>query len=177
MKKIDWDQAATLMSPHPYALVSSVSADGRTNLMGLGWYTFTSWEPRILAISVGMPRRTRENLDAVPEFVLCLPNVDQSRGAWLCGSVSGHDVDKFAEAGFEAVASSVVRPPRIRDATVTLECRVVQRVESGDHVVYFGEVLAMHGSPEHRMHLYTLHYSKPVGIDCDLNVRRHVEHE
>ena len=177
MKNLTWDDVLTLLSPHSYALVSSVDTGGRPNLMGLSWWTFVSWEPRMVAISVGKRKHTRQNLDQVPEFVLCFPNADQSRGAWLCGAVSGDDVDKFKEGGFEAVASSSVRPPRVKGATVSLECRVTQRVDVGDHVVFIANIAGMTGNPDQRMHLYTLHYTRPVGIDCDLNVKRHLDRE
>ncbi len=177
MKNLSWDDALTLLSPHSYALVSSVDTGGRPNLMGLSWWSFVSWEPQMVAISVGKRKHTRENLDQVPEFVLCFPNADQSRGAWMAGTVSGVAVDKFKEGGFEPVASSIVRPPRSKDATVALECRVTQRVDVGDHVVFMANIVAMTGSPEHRMHLYSVHYTKPVGIDCDLNVKRHLDRE
>lgn len=176
MRRIDWDQALTLLSPHSYALVSSVDANGRPNLMGVGWWTIVSWDPRMVAISIGKHRHTRANLDQVPEFALCFPSVEQAKGAWLCGTVSGAEVDKFKEGGFEAVASEQIKPPRFRGATVAFECRVTNRIEVGDHVLYIGEVLAMHGTPDSKMHLYTIHYRTPVAIDCDLNVKRHLEY-
>jgi flavin reductase (DIM6/NTAB) family NADH-FMN oxidoreductase RutF len=175
MKRIDWDQALTLLSPHSYALVSTVDVGGRPNLMGVGWWSIVSWEPRMLAVSIGRRRHTRGNLDQVPEFVLCFPNADQARGAWLCGTASGADVDKFKEGGFQAVPSASVRPPRFEGATVAIECKVAQRVEVGDHVLYIGDIVAMHGSPDQKMHLFTLHYRTPVAIDCDLNVKRHLD--
>jgi flavin reductase (DIM6/NTAB) family NADH-FMN oxidoreductase RutF len=172
--KLDWNQALTLASPHSYALVSTVSESGRPNLMGLSWWTFTCWKPPMLAISVGEPRFTLECLDYCPEFVLCLPAVDQAKGAWLCGEVSGRDHDKFREGGFEPVESSKVRPPRVQGCTVAFECKVVNRVQSGDHVVLIAEVVAMHGEPDRKMHLYTIRYDDVVGIDCEMGMRKGV---
>ncbi len=170
MKPLDWDEALALLSPHSYALLSTVPKEGRPNLMGLGWWTIVSWSPRQVAISVGRGQYSRECLDAVPEFGLSFPSERQSRGAWICGTVSGRDGDKFAMAGFQPVASSRIRPPLVEGATVAFECRVTQRIETGDHVMYIADIEAMHGTPESPMHLFSIHYNKLVGIDKDLHV-------
>jgi flavin reductase (DIM6/NTAB) family NADH-FMN oxidoreductase RutF len=175
MKQIDWDQALTLLSPHSYALLSTVTNAGRTNLMGVGWWTITSWNPPMVAVSIGKPRYTARCLDQVPEFGLCFPGVDQAKGAWVCGTVSGAKVDKFKESGLEPEPSTVIRPPLVKDAAVAFECRVVKKMEVGDHILYVGEIVAIHGTPGIRMHLYTIHYRKLAGIDADLNVEREVE--
>lgn len=177
MRKLDWDTAITLLSPHSYSLLSTLDESGRANLMGLSWWAITSWNPPMIVVSVGKGQYTRKCLDATPEFTLCFPNVHQARGAWICGTVSGRDGDKFRMGGFEPLSSSVVKPPLVRDATVGFECRVVQQVETGDHVLYIGEVLAIHGSPEKAMHLFSIHYNRLVGLDHELNVSTAPEHE
>lgn len=169
MKPMDWDQAILLLSPHPYTLLCTTGESGRANLMGVGWWTIVSWNPPQLAVSVGRGQFSRECLDAVPEFTVNVPSEAQARGAWLCGTVSGRDGDKFAMAGLSPVPSTTVRPPLVEGSTVAFECRVAQRVEAGDHVVYIGDVLAIHGSPESPMHLYSIHYNKLVALDKDLN--------
>jgi len=175
MKTLTWDEALTLMSPHPYALVSTMDAQGRANLMGVGWWTIVSWEPRMLAIAIGRRRYTRECLDHCPEFALCVPGVSVAEGAWLCGMESGRDVDKWERGGFRAVPAETIRPPLFEGATVAFECRVVNRVECGDHLVYIGEVLAIRGDPDQAMHLYTIHYRRAVAIDPSLTVRNDLD--
>lgn len=171
MKRLDWDEALTLMSPHPYALVSTVDARGRPNLMGVGWWTIVSWQPQMVAIAIGARRYTRECLDHCPEFALCLPSVEVAQGAWLCGCESGRDTDKWEKGGFRVVPAETIRPPLFEGATLAFECRVTNRVECGDHWLYVGEVLAIRGDPTRAMHLYTIHYRRPVGLDKDLRVR------
>lgn len=168
MKSMEWDQALTLLSPHSYTLMSTMGPGGRANLMGVGWWTIVSWSPPQVAVAIGRAQYSRECLDAVPEFALSFPSAAQARGAWLCGNVSGRDGDKFAMAGFTPVPSGAIRPPLVEGATVAFECKVVNRVETGDHVLFIGEVLGIHGTPEAPMHLYSIHYNKLVAIDKDL---------
>jgi len=170
VKQIDWDQAITLLSPHSYALLSTLGTNGRANLMGVGWWTIVSWNPPQVAVSIGQAQYSRECLDAIPEFGLCFPSERQARGAWICGSVSGRDGDKFAMAGFRPAVTGAIRPPLVEGATVGFECRVVNRVEAGDHVLFIGEVVGIRGTPESPMHLYSIHYNKLVAIDKDLRL-------
>lgn len=177
MKKIDWNELITLLSPHSYCLASTVGIDGRPNLIGLCWWTICSWEPPMVAISVGKTRYSRTCLDQCPEFVLCFPSVEQVRGAWLCGNVSGKRVDKFQAGGFEPVKADMVKPPLIKGAVACLECIVKTKLEVGDHILYISEVKAIHGDLTHKMHIYTIHYEKPIGIDCDGNVNLALDYE
>lgn len=171
MKEISWDEALEWGSPYPYVLAVTVDKDGRPNAIGLAWWTFCSWEPKMLAISVGKERYSHECLEACGEFVLCFPSEEQKEGAWLCGTKSGRKIDKFKEGGFKAVPSKKVTPPIIEGSTVAFECKVVNKVETGDHTLFIGEIVAIHGTPERLKHLYSIHYRKLVSIDCRGNYK------
>lgn len=165
LREISWDDALTLGSPYPYVLAVTVDKHGRVNIMGLSWWSFVSWEPKMIAISVGKERYTHECLEHCGEFVLCFPSEEQREGAWLCGTASGRKTDKSKETGFTMTPAKTVKPPLIEGATVAYECRVVDTFDVGDHTLYIGKIVAMHGTPEKPRHLYTIHYKKLLGID------------
>jgi len=148
----------------------TIDEHGKPNIMGAGWWTFTSVRPWMVAVSIGHPRYTHECLEHCKEFVLCFPSEKQAKGAWLCGTKSGRKIDKFAQGEFTAIPSKFVKPPVIKDSTVAFECRVVSELECGDHTLYNGEVLAAHGDPDLASHLYTIHYSKLLSIDHKGNI-------
>lgn len=158
LREIQWEQAITLASPYPYVLAVTLDKTGRPNAMGLGWWTYVSWSPPMVAIAVGRERYTHECLTHIPEFVLCFPSEEQADGAWLCGQVSGRDRDKLSESGFTTRPAKAVRPPLIEGAAVCLECRVTQRISTGDHDLFIAEVVAIHGDPERKKHLYSIGY-------------------
>lgn len=164
MQEITSDDAVRLGSPYSYVLGVTIDKAGKPNAIGLCWWTFTSTKPRLIAISISPERYSMECLDHCGEFVLCFPNEEQKDGAWLCGTVSGKNTDKFEEAGFKAVASKVVKPPIIEGSTVAYECKVVDKFRTGDHTLYIGEVVAIHGTPEKPEHLYTVHYTDVVSL-------------
>ena len=158
LKDLSWDEAVELASPYNYVLAITVDKKGKPNIIGLGWWTYVSWAPKMLIISVGKPRYSYECLEHCKEFVLCFPSKDQKDGAWLCGEKSGRDVDKFKEAGFVATPSRIVKPPIIEGSTVAYECKVVDKLDVGDHTIFVGKIVAIHGTPEKPSHLYSIHY-------------------
>lgn len=177
MKEVDLNTAIELGSPYPYTLVITLDKQGKPNVMGLSWWTFTCLQPPMIAISVGHARYTHECLEGCKEFVLCFPSEEQAKAAWLCGVKSGRNTDKFAEAGLTTGPSKVIRPPIIEGSTVAYECKVVGQMESGDHTLYKGEVVAIHGNAQRARHLYSIHYRKLVSIDHQGNIDFGIEYK
>jgi flavin reductase (DIM6/NTAB) family NADH-FMN oxidoreductase RutF len=170
LKEIPWDDAVELGSPYPYVLAVTVDKANKANIIGLGWWTFTSWEPKMIAISIGKERYSHECIEHCKEFTLCFPSEAQKKGAWLCGKKSGRDIDKFKETGFVPVPSKNVTPPLIADSTVAYECTVTTHLDTGDHTLYVGKVVAIHGSPDAAKHLYSIHYKKLISLDYKGNI-------
>jgi flavin reductase (DIM6/NTAB) family NADH-FMN oxidoreductase RutF len=175
LREATWDDVITLTSPHPYVLAVTVDAAGKPDAIGLGWWTFCSGSPRMLAISVGKPRYSRECLDHCREFVLCLLPEQHAHAAWVCGTKSGRKLDKLAAAGLTVEPSLKVKVPTIAESVASFECRVVSELETGDHILYVGEVVAMRAVPGTPRHLYSLHYRKLVGIGADGSVNLELE--
>jgi len=170
MKEIDRHQAFELASPFPYVLAVTLDARDRPNIIGLSWWMFTSWDPLMIAISVGHQRYSHECLEHHKEFVLCFPSEGQEKDAWFCGTRTGRKVDKFQETQFRPIPSKVVKPPLIEGVTVAYECKVVNQIDTGDHTIYIAEVVAIHGNPEKARHLYSIHYTRLISIDCRGNI-------
>ncbi len=175
MKEMDLHTAIELGSPYPYTLVVTLDKQGKPNVMGLSWWTFTSLQPPMIAISVGHGRYTHECLEDGKEFVICFPSAEQARAAWLCGIKSGRKVDKFAAAGLTTSPAKIVKPPLIKGATAAYECKVMGQLECSDHTLYNGEVVAIHGSSQQAKHLYSIHYAKLISIDCKGNLDMNIE--
>jgi flavin reductase (DIM6/NTAB) family NADH-FMN oxidoreductase RutF len=165
MKEIDLNSAIELGSPYPYTLLVTLDKQEKANVMGLSWWTFTSIQPPMIAISVGHGRYTHDCLEAGKEFVLCFPSEEQAKAAWMCGIKSGRSSDKLAEAELSTINSKSVKPPIIAGSTVAYECKVLTQLECGDHTLFNSEVVAIHGEPERAKHLFSIHYRKLVSID------------
>jgi flavin reductase (DIM6/NTAB) family NADH-FMN oxidoreductase RutF len=66
----------------------------------------------------------------------------QASGDWPA------DVDELALTGLTAVASDLVRPPRVAESPVSLECRLEREIELGESRLVVGEILRAHVSDE-----------------------------
>ena len=130
MKKINpEDYAETIIKAIPKGILVTTKAD-KVNSMVIGWGTYgVEWSRPMFVIYIREGRFTREQLDMNPEFTVNIPLEGKlDLGIFkVCGSQSGHNIDKVAEAGLTLVESENVSVPGIKEAPLTLECKVVFR--------------------------------------------------
>jgi flavin reductase (DIM6/NTAB) family NADH-FMN oxidoreductase RutF len=172
MDQLDRHEAFELASPFPYVIAVTLDKRERPNLIGLSWWTFTSWDPLMIAISVGRRRYSHECLEHHKEFALCFPSEEQAKDAWLCGTKSGRDTDKFQLTNFKPLQAINISVPVIDGVTVAYECKIVNQIETGDHTLYIANVASIYGDPEKTNHLYSIHYTKfiSIGSKGDINL-------
>ena len=105
-----------------------------------------------------------------------LPLKGQEKDAWICGTKSGNEIDKFKDTGFKAIPSKTIKTPTIDGVTVSFECKIVDQVETGDHTVYIADVVEMRGNPEKIMHLYSIRYTKLISIGSNGRITMDLEY-
>ena len=123
------DYAGEILKALPAGILLTTKSADKVNSMVIGWGTFgVNWSRPVFAAYVREGRFTREMLDMNPEFTVNIPvgEFDKKILA-VCGSKSGRDVDKIAEAGLTTVEGNTVSVPAIREFPLTLECKVVYR--------------------------------------------------
>jgi flavin reductase (DIM6/NTAB) family NADH-FMN oxidoreductase RutF len=167
MGKIDVevDSASRLFAPRLTVLVTSVDKRGKPNIITLSWAMPTSFDPPLVAISVGTRRYSHELIESCEEFVVNIPPHDILEKVKLCGSSSGRVSDKFAEAGLTSIASKKVEPPRIKECIAHLECRLVGKLQTGDHTIFLGEVVTAsvdEGAFDRKEDIMNLEVFKPI---------------
>jgi flavin reductase (DIM6/NTAB) family NADH-FMN oxidoreductase RutF len=165
LKEMNWKDAVTIGSPYPYLLVTGMDKDGKPNAMGVGWWSFTSMNPPLMLVSIGKTRYTLECIRHTKDFVACFPSDEQAAGAWMCGGKTGRGRDKLKEAGLSTIPAKSVKSPIIAGSTAAFECSVVNEIETGDHIVVVGRIVAMHGDTDRPMHLYSVFYERLIGLD------------
>jgi flavin reductase (DIM6/NTAB) family NADH-FMN oxidoreductase RutF len=134
--------AQRLFAPRLVVLATSVDKNGKPNIISLSWAMPTSFDPPILAISVGARRYSHDLIIGCGEFVVNIPPISVLDKVQLCGSRSGRTADKFAESGLTSISSKKVRPPRIKECVAHLECKLVDKFQTGDHTIFVGRVVA-----------------------------------
>jgi len=147
-------------------LLTSIDADGRPNVMTIGWWLvgrFYHNNP-MSVVAVTPQRYTFKMLEHVGEFVVCVPTPAIAEAVAYCGRASGRDVDKFAETGLTPIPSLHVKPPSIAECPINVECSIYHKQRpphwiltpehrrkplSHQHTIYFAEVLGVYGGEAH----------------------------
>lgn len=131
--------------PSPAALVTSVDAEGRANVVTLGeCFNISIIRPVIVGIAIRTATYSHGLIRRSGEFVVNLPTADLYEVVDGVGTVSGRDCDKFERFDLTPVPAREVRPPLIEECPVCVECRVIDEREVGDHQLFLGEVVAEH---------------------------------
>jgi len=142
MKEISAEEAFSRIKPEHCVFVISVSKEGRPSGMVAGWSMKCSAEPPFFAVSISKEGHTHKLIRESKEFVIAVPNKELEKEVVFFGSHHGNEVDKFRETGVETEKARFVKSPLIKNATFNLECGLEKEVDSGDHLIFIGRVLA-----------------------------------
>lgn len=137
--------------PRPIALVTTIDEQGVTNAAPFSFFNCFSHDPPILIIGVeeraGAPKDTVRNIRATKEFVISVVSEEIAERMNICAVDFPAGVDELAQAKLTAIASSAVKPPRIAESPVNMECKLVEELRFGEHgkrSIILGEVLRFH---------------------------------
>jgi len=135
--------------PRPIALVTTLGPMG-PNAAPFSLFNMIGTAPPLLMFSVGnqgdgLEKDTIHNIRRLPEFVVHICNENIAERMNICSTDFAAGVNELEKAGLTAEPSCKVRPPRIKEAPVQMECRLDRIVDFGTrHHVVFGEVVLFH---------------------------------
>jgi flavin reductase (DIM6/NTAB) family NADH-FMN oxidoreductase RutF len=142
-------------------LLGSYDAAGKANVMTIGWGSMGSiWGVPVWVVLVRPSRYTYQCIEHNGCFTVNVPGEHLAMACATAGSVSGRDMDKFAECGLTAQNAHTVLAPEVVECPIVYECQVVHSNDvipakladeiiagaytDGDfHRVYFGKMLAV----------------------------------
>ena len=142
MGKIAW-RAGNMLNPLPAVMVTTLDKDGKPNIITVAWAGTVCSDPAMVSISVRPSRYSYIALKERREFVINLVSEELTAAMDTCGVKSGRDVDKFALCGLHPEASDKIGTPGIREAPVSIECRVRDILPLGSHDLFLAEVIAV----------------------------------
>jgi len=140
--------------PRPIAFVSTISLDGIRNLAPFSFFTGISANPPVICFcpmirgADGARKDTLRNIEAVREFVVNVVSEEFAAQMNICSTEFPADVDEFEASGLTPIPSDLVKPPRVKESHINMECRLLQIVDVsakplGGSIV-LGEVLRFH---------------------------------
>ncbi|WP_436517104.1 flavin reductase family protein [Ekhidna sp. To15] len=142
------------VAPRPIAFASTVDKEGNVNLSPFSFFNVFSANPPVMIFSParrGRDNTTKHTLENVKEHAEVVVNVvsyDMVQQMSLSSTEYGKGVNEFEKAGFTEVKSERVAPPRVKEAPVSFECKVIEVKSLGEQggagQLVICEVLLMH---------------------------------
>jgi len=143
-----------LVAPRPIAFASTIDKAGNNNLSPFSFFNIFSNNPPMLVFSPA--RRVRDNTTKhsyqnvleVPEVVINMVNYEMVQQASLASTEYPKGVDEFIKSGFTAIDSMLVKPKRVKESPVQLECLVKNVFELGSEggagILVMAEIVMIH---------------------------------
>lgn len=125
------------IAPRPICFASTIDKNGKVNLSPFSFFNVFSMNPPICVFSAtsrardNSTKHTLENILEVPECVINMVNYDMVQQTYLTSMDYPKGVNEFSKAGFTALASETVKPPRVAESNVQLECVVNDVISLG----------------------------------------------
>ena len=126
-----------LIYPMRVCLITSRHG-GKDNIMAASWVFPLSMDPPLFGVSVSEKRYSCGLIREGKSFGINLPHPELQEAVVLCGSHSGREGDKFEMAGLERDEGKV---PLIKQCPVSIQCEVVDEIQTGDHVLFVGKAI------------------------------------
>ena len=138
------------VTPRPIAWVVSQDTGGNLNAAPFSFFNAFSGDPPVVGIGVGShkppePKDTRANICETGEFVVNLVSEETAAAMNITAIEFNRGINELGKTKLTTLPSSRVKPPRIVESPVALECKLIQIVELGpNNGLVLGRVVAMH---------------------------------
>ena len=143
-KEVPFSEAKNARYPKGIFIAIAKDANGKCNPVTAGSVMYVSANPSMFAVSLSPTHHTTAAIRHSKEFVIALPSEGQAEETMLYGTRSGRDTDKFAVANAKTEPAHKIDCVLLSDAVANYECKLVDEVKTGDHVVFAGEVVCSH---------------------------------
>ncbi len=125
------------VGPRPICFASTIDKNGNKNIAPFSFFNVFSSNPPIAVFSparsgrTGKHKDTLNNVRDVAEVVINIVNYDIVHQMSLASSPYNFDENEFIKSGLTEIESEVVKPPRIKESPVQMECKVIEIKELG----------------------------------------------
>jgi len=146
------------VAPRPICFASTVDSNGLPNLAPFSFFNVFSANPPILIFApnnsgkTGQPKHTLLNVKEVPEVVINMVNYEMVEKMNVAAAPWDRGVSEFEKAGFTPLNSDLIKPFRVAESPVQIECKVLEVKEMGQGGgagnIVICQVLRMHISED-----------------------------
>jgi flavin reductase (DIM6/NTAB) family NADH-FMN oxidoreductase RutF len=142
------------IAPRPICFASTIDAGGNVNLSPFSFFNLFSTNPPVIIFSPSRRGRdnttkhTLQNLLEVPEVAVNIVSYDMVQQVSLSSCEYPKGTDEFIKAGFTKELSILIKPPRVKESPVQMECEIIEikplGTKGGAGNLVIAEVLMMH---------------------------------
>jgi flavin reductase (DIM6/NTAB) family NADH-FMN oxidoreductase RutF len=142
-----------VITPRPIAWVSTVSPRGVTNLAPFSFFNGVAANPPTVLFTTvnrrdGTRKDTVQNVEETGEFVINVVSYDQRLAMNATSEEIPYEESELERCGLTPLPSERVKPPRVAEARVQMECALHQIVRVGEGPlaanVIIGRILLLH---------------------------------
>jgi len=142
-----------IVTPRPIAWVTTIDPEGRVNLAPFSFFNAFSANPPVVVFSPtlrrdGSKKDTLRNVETTGEFVLNAAVESLAEKINLSSKELHYGQSEVDLTGLSLLPSLKVKPPRLAETPVTMECKLLQIVRLGEGPIagnlVIGEILVMH---------------------------------
>jgi len=126
------------VGPRPIALVSTLSADGKSNLSPFSFFNAFGVNPPMIAFSPARRGKdaslkdTYNNLIATKECVVQSVTFTMIEQISLASTEYPTEIDEFIKSGLTPIDSDVVKPKMVKESPFQMECKLVEMKSYGE---------------------------------------------
>lgn len=158
LKEINIQEVSHLLhhaiSPRPICLASTIDLAGNVNLSPFSFFNLFGTNPPVVIFSPSRKVRdnttkhTLQNVLEVGEVVINIVSYNMVQQVSLSSCEFSKETDEFIKAGFTKEASQLIKPPRVKESPVQMECKILEvkpvGTTGGSANLVIAEVLLMH---------------------------------
>ena len=155
--------------PRPIGWISSISQEGINNLAPFSYFNAVGDDPPHVMFATSRNNNTNKdtlnNVLAIKQFVVNMVTEDLVEQMNTTAQTVRHDVDEFELAGLTPIASAKVKPMRVKESPITLECELVHHYllenhKNGGACVIIGRIVMMHYNDDILLDNYKINMEK-----------------
>lgn len=127
------------VGPRPICFASTLDKKGNPNLAPFSFFNVFSSNPPIAVFSpsrsgrTGKHKDTFNNIQEINEVVINLVDFKMVEQMSLASSPYEPKVNEFIKSGFTPIESELIKPFRVKEAPIQMECKVIEVKKLGDN--------------------------------------------
>ena len=118
--------------------VVTFNLDGKNYGMTTAWVNRASFKPNMLMVSIGKNRKGGEEILEAEVFCVNILGEDHLEIGRHFGFTNGKNVNDFNDIELKEMENG---SPVLKNCVAAVECKLVKKVDAGDHMILFGEIL------------------------------------